>query len=83
MLLTAPEYEPTDEPVSLFRIHDGLEIEEEEKEPQKESFKSTLRDVLKKYKEKEVKEEVQEEVEEEKEKITIPDIGRILGFSLN
>lgn len=76
ILLTAPEFQPSDEPVSMFRIHDGLEIEEEEeKVVKKETFKDTLRNVLKKYKGKEQVQEVQEpKVPEEKTKI--PDIGR-------
>lgn len=79
VLLTAPQYVPSDEPVSLFRVHDGLEIEEEEeeKEIKGDLFKDTLRNVLKKYTQK-TKEKIEENEEGEmkKEKETIPDIGK-------
>lgn len=88
VLLKAPEYEPSNEPISLFRVHDGLEIEEEDEEQEQtqgELFKNVLRDVLKKYNPKNTNEEEEgtkdeDEIQGEQEKMKekIPEIGKLV-----
>lgn len=83
LLISAPNFQPSNEPISMFKmLEDGLEIPEEEKAPEviPEEMKTNLRNVLKKYipfKEKE-EEESDIKVEENAESKTIPEIGKIL-----
>ena len=74
-LISAPEFKPLNEPISIFRtLNDGLELPEIEKKEDGIGQKSrdNLRSVLKKYITEEKKEE---EIVQETKSEKIPDIG--------
>jgi hypothetical protein len=82
-LISAPEYEITDEPISIFRNlkEDGDLLDEEEEDCSKElEFKNNLRNVIKKFIKPEeiIEENVDEEEEKEETKtVKIPNIGKM------
>ena len=79
-LINAPEYEPDNEPISIFRNMGDSILEEEEEESTQHTFKDTLRNVISKYMVKDPSENGQPEpiqVENDENNINkIPDIGK-------
>lgn len=77
-LLSAPEFRPVDQPVSIFRtMNDGPELHEvgEEESGFGQDCRDKLKDVIKKYMAKQEEEpEAEEAPETNKDKI--PDIGK-------
>ena len=84
-LINAPEYEPTDEPISIFRNMGESKEEEVEEEKTTQQFKDTLRTVMHKFMGSEVNGGNQQQivVESEGNKMNkIPDIGKTLNFRI-
>jgi len=79
-LINAPDYEPDNEPISIFRNMGDSILEEEEEETKQHDFKDTLRNVIRKYIAKNHPENGQPEpiqVENEQNNVNkIPDIGK-------